>query len=62
MIEDTDNRPKLAKLLRFHSSKAEEGLVSLDEYCGRMAEGQKAIYYMAADSVEVRGAVLAVLN
>ena len=43
VIEDTENRPKLAKLLRFHSSKADDGaLVSLEEYAGRMKEGQKA--------------------
>eukprot|EP00955_Chlamydomonas_euryale_P101078 365323-Chlamydomonas_euryale.AAC.5 len=55
VIEDTENRDKLAKLVRFYSSAAtEEGkLVSLDEYITRMKDGQKAIYYMAADNLDV---------
>lgn len=53
VIEDTENRDKLAKLLRFYSSKAEEQLTSLDAYVSRMKEGQKSIYYMAADNVQV---------
>eukprot|EP00798_Chlamydomonas_sp_ICE-L_P025057 gene25057-10708_t len=53
VIEDTENREKLSKLLRFFSSKSEDGnLVSLEDYTGRMKEGQKSIYYMAADSVD----------
>lgn len=43
-------RPALAGLLRFPSSKSGEGLTSLADYIGRMKEGQKEIYYMAADS------------
>ncbi|GBF91161.1 ATP-dependent molecular chaperone [Raphidocelis subcapitata] len=56
VIEDQDNRPRLAKLLRFHSSQSGEGMASLEEYKGRMKEGQRGIYYMAADSVEVAAA------
>lgn len=51
VIEDTENRERLSKLLRFSSSKAEDSLTSLDEYVGRMGANQKTIYYMAADSV-----------
>ncbi|KAG2453711.1 hypothetical protein HYH02_001923 [Chlamydomonas schloesseri] len=51
VIEDTENRERLSKLLRFSSSKAEDSLTSLDEYIGRMGGNQKTIYYMAADSV-----------
>lgn len=47
VIEDQENRERLSKLLRFHSSKCEgDNLVGLEEYVGRMKEGQKGIYYM----------------
>ncbi len=54
VIEDTENRERLAKLLRFHSSKEPDALTSLTDYVSRMKEGQKAVYYMAADNVQVR--------
>ncbi len=56
VIEDTENRDRLAKLLRFSSSQSDEASVSLEQYVARMKEGQKDIYYMAADNVQVRGA------
>ncbi|MEW6220419.1 MAG: molecular chaperone HtpG [Thermodesulfobacteriota bacterium] len=44
---DFAHRDELARLLRFQSSSSEgEALVSLDDYLGRMAEGQKEIYYI----------------
>lgn len=48
MIEDQENRERLSKLLRFYSSKSAgaDSLVGLEEYVGRMKEGQKGIYYM----------------
>ncbi|GFH18619.1 HATPase_c domain-containing protein, partial [Haematococcus lacustris] len=52
VIEDTENREKLSKLLRFNSSKSEDALTSLDAYVGRMKEGQKSIFYMAGDNVQ----------
>jgi len=52
VIEDTENRERLAKLLRFNSSKSEEELTGLQAYVDRMKEGQKAIYYMAADNIQ----------
>lgn len=51
IIEDASNRSKLAKLLRFTSSK-EDKLVSLDEYIENKQEWQKDIYYIAAESIE----------
>ncbi len=50
--EDFANREKVGKLLRFATSHtdSEEQNVSLDDYIGRMAEGQDKIYYIAADS------------
>lgn len=50
--EDYANRDKILKLLRFastHSGTAEQN-VSLEDYIGRMKEGQKKIYYVVADS------------
>jgi len=50
--EDFANRDKIGKLLRFASTHtdAAEQTVSLDDYIGRMREGQDKIYYIAADS------------
>ena len=48
--EDHANQERLAKLLRFSSTHADEG-VSFKDYVGRMKEGQEAIYYITADSL-----------
>jgi molecular chaperone HtpG len=48
--EDHQNQERLAKLFRFASTQADEG-VSLADYLGRMKEGQEAIYYITADSL-----------
>jgi molecular chaperone HtpG len=50
--EDFTNREAIAKLLRFSSTHTDdvEPTVSLDEYVGRMKEGQKEIYYICADN------------
>jgi molecular chaperone HtpG len=48
--EDFANRERLAKLFRFASTQADEG-VSLADYVGRMKEGQEAIYVITADSL-----------
>ena len=50
--EDFANKETVAKLLRFastHNDSSEQS-VSLDDYISRMKEGQKAIYYITADS------------
>jgi molecular chaperone HtpG len=51
-IEDFKNRERIAKLLRFASTHAdtEEQNVSLDDYIGRMKEGQDKIYYITAEN------------
>ena len=51
IIEDTANRTRLAKLLRFISS-ADGTLTSLADYVGRMKEKQENIFYMAGGSKE----------
>ncbi|GAB2220627.1 hypothetical protein Droror1_Dr00008289 [Drosera rotundifolia] len=51
-IEDTGNHKRLTPLLRFISSKSEEDLISLEDYVERMGENQKAIYYLATDSLK----------
>lgn len=48
--EDSANRSKIAELLRFHSSKSGEDMVSFKEYVDRMKEGQKDIYYITGES------------
>jgi len=48
--EDHANRERLAKLYRFASTQADEG-VSLADYVSRMKEGQEAIYVITADTL-----------
>ena len=48
--EDHVNVERLAKLLRFASTQADEG-VSFADYVSRMKEGQESIYYITADSL-----------
>ena len=52
LIEDPGNKEKLSRLLRFattHGKGAEQDQ-SLDDYVGRMQEGQDRIYYLLADN------------
>ncbi|MGR8978589.1 MAG: molecular chaperone HtpG [Gammaproteobacteria bacterium] len=51
-VEDFANKDRIAKLLRFASTHGDSDKqnVSLEDYVGRMQEGQEKIYYVTADS------------
>ncbi|MGH8041314.1 MAG: molecular chaperone HtpG [Rudaea sp.] len=52
IAEDFTNKERIAKLLRFASTKSDSGAaqtVSLDDYIGRIAANQEEIYYLTAD-------------
>ena len=52
--EDTANKDRLAKLLRFASTanESDEQNVSLEQYLARVKEGQDKIYYVTADNYQ----------
>ena len=52
LVVDTEWKDRLAKLTRWGSTASadKDDLVSLEQYVGRMKEGQEAIYYVTGES------------
>lgn len=58
MSDDFHHRDEIARLLRFHSTKSagDAADVSLADYAGRMAEGQRHVYYLVAPTLATAAA------
>ena len=50
LMSDFDNRDTLLRVSSFGSTHSDEELTTLDQYVGRMKEGQEQIFYAAGES------------
>ena len=50
VLEDAENRKKIADLIRYSTSASGEEQVSFKEYVSRMKENQKHIYYITGEN------------
>jgi molecular chaperone HtpG len=50
--EDSANREKFCKYLRYFSTTSPDKMISFDDYIGRMKENQNDIYYVIGTSME----------
>merc|ERR1711939_943752 len=48
--EDSTNRTKIAELLRFHTTKSGEDMISFKDYVANMKEEQQNIYFITGES------------
>lgn len=52
IIEDHENKEKIASLLHFASTENDNEEVTLSAYCERMQENQESIFYLCAENLE----------
>ena len=52
VIEDSQNKRALSKLLMFYTSYSPNDLTTLDDYVSRMKKGQEKIYYIGSSTRE----------
>ncbi len=55
IYEDPEHREAILKLARFRTTTSGPALVSLNDYIGRMKDGQDSIYYITGDDTETVG-------
>ncbi len=53
VIEDAQNKSKLAKLLRFYSTRSPKELISLDDYIQNKKENQENIYFISGEDRDI---------
>jgi len=52
VVQDTSNRARLSKLLKFPSAKSPEKMITFDQYVQNFKKGQNEIYYLGGETME----------